>query len=58
MESRITRLESEITAIKIDVAMIKANGATKADVGEAKSAIIMWVAGIVSLAQLALAVLN
>jgi hypothetical protein len=58
MESRIAKLESELTAIKIDVAVFKANCATKADVAEAKSAIIMWVAGIVFLAQVAPAILR
>ncbi|MFB9240679.1 hypothetical protein IV454_25950 [Massilia antarctica] len=49
--------------MKIDIAVIKAVGATKSDiadlraemrsaVAEAKSAIIMWVAGLVFLAQL------
>ncbi len=52
MEARIAKLEADVAAIKIDVAVIKANGATKADVAEAKSAVIMWVAGIVFLAQL------
>ena len=40
------------------VAVIKVNGATKADVAEAKSAIIIWVAGIVFLAQVAPAILR
>ena len=62
MEARIAKLEADVAAIKIDVAVIKANGATKADVAEcraelkvaiaeAKSAVIMWVAGIVFIAQ-------
>jgi hypothetical protein len=55
MEPRIAKLESELNAIKFDIAAIRANGATKADVAEAKSAIIIWVAGIAFLAQLALA---
>jgi predicted metal-binding membrane protein len=52
IEARLTKLDSEISVLKLDVAVIKANGATKTDVAEAKSAIIMWVAGIVFLAQL------
>lgn len=52
MEARVAKLEADLTAIKLDVAVIKANGATKSDVAEAKSAIIMWVASIVFLAQL------
>jgi hypothetical protein len=39
-------------AIKTDVAVMKATGATKADVAEAKSAIILWVVGAIVLAQL------
>ncbi|ATQ76918.1 hypothetical protein CR152_22150 [Massilia violaceinigra] len=59
MEARITKLEADVAAIKIDVAamkidigVIKAIGATKADIAEAKSTIITWVAGLVFLAQL------
>ena len=59
MNARVAKLEADLTAIKIDIAVIKANGATKSDIAdckaaisEAKSTIVLWVAGIVFLAQL------
>jgi hypothetical protein len=51
MEARVAKLETDVNAIKVDVAGVKANGATKSDVVEAKSAIILWAAGAILVAQ-------
>lgn len=51
MEHRIEKLESELTAIMIALGILKANSATKTDLAEAKSAIIMWTVGAIFLAQ-------
>jgi len=59
MNARVSKLESEFTAIKIDLAVIKANGATKSDIAEVRVAIaesqtkiIAWVVVAIFLAQL------
>ena len=63
MEQRVTKLESEMEAIKLDLGILKATVATKTDlaevkaetkaaIAEAKNAIIVWVVGSVFLAQL------
>lgn len=58
MEKRVEKLENELASIKLDIGIIKANGATKSDiaetkaaVSEAKSTIILWVVTAVVLAQ-------
>ena len=59
MEARISKLEAltektgeRMIALERDVAVIKSNYATKADVSEAKNSIIMWVVSAIFLAQL------
>ena len=51
MEKRIEKLETEMAAIKLDLGIIKATCATKSDLAEAKSSIILWVVPAVMLAQ-------
>lgn len=45
MEKRVEKLESELTAIKVDLAVIKDNYATKADLHEMTSSLIKWMVG-------------
>lgn len=59
MELRVTKLEGlaektgeRLAALEKDVAVIKSNYATKADIAEAKNSIIMWVVSAILLAQL------
>lgn len=59
MEARVAKLEhiaektsERLNALERDVAVIKSNYSTKADVSEAKNSIIMWVVSAILLAQL------
>jgi hypothetical protein len=58
METHIHKLESELIALKTDVAIIRSNYATKADVADAKNSVIIWVVSAVLLAQLLPALLK
>jgi hypothetical protein len=66
MEGRMDRMEVDLTALKadvaamrcdvntlnIDMAVVKANYATKTDVLEARHSIVMWIVSAILLAQL------
>ncbi|MRW89210.1 hypothetical protein GJ699_04360 [Duganella sp. FT80W] len=69
IEHRLDNIEADIATMKLDIAFLKANGATKTDIAElrgdikaqlaeAKSSIIVWVVGSVFLAQLLPALLK
>lgn len=58
MEARVAKLEAlaektsdRLAALEKDVAVIKSNYSTKADVSDAKFSIIVWVVGTILLTQ-------
>lgn len=48
METRVAKLEADVSAIKVDVGTILSNYATKADLHELSSTMIKWIIGTVS----------
>ena len=52
MEKRIEKLESSLAAIELDLGILKATCATKSDLAEAKTTIILWVVTAIILAQI------
>jgi hypothetical protein len=55
MEKRIEKLERSLAAIALDIGILKATCATKSDLAEAKTTIILWVVSAVILSQILLA---
>ncbi|WP_346827260.1 hypothetical protein [Serratia inhibens] len=52
MLQRIKDLEKDMHGIKTDIAVMKSNYATRADVSDAKFSIIVWVVSAIFIAQL------
>ena len=58
VEAKVDKLVDRMAVLERDVAAIKSNYATKADVAEAKNSVIMWVVSAILLAQLLPALLK
>ncbi|EPF3482888.1 hypothetical protein ACSR1M_004719 [Klebsiella pneumoniae] len=58
MLQRIKYLEKDTQQMKTDLAVMRSNYATKADVSDAKTSIILWVVGAVVVTQLIPAIPN
>ncbi len=52
LAERVTSLERELPAMKTDIAVVKSNYTSKADLSDARNAIIVWVVSAVFMAQL------
>jgi hypothetical protein len=52
MDTRMDKMEADLTALIINVAVIKANYVTRQDLAEAKHSIVTWVVGAILLVQL------
>jgi hypothetical protein len=52
MEAPIKKLELDVAAMKVDIAVIKATCASKADLAETRSALVLWIVSVVFLGQL------
>lgn len=58
IEQQLSVLQKDVTDIQVDVRVLKLTTASKVDLAQAKTSIIMWVVSTVFLAQLIPALLR